>query len=88
MRKRSRDLGLCADEFLVCYDYGMGGLWGILVAPSEDAIRAKYPELAIVGERPKWMADEELDRFHAEPLQLDDEPTGLLLALMADRDKT
>jgi hypothetical protein len=88
MRRPSRDLGLCADEFLVCYDYGNGGLWGILITPSEDAIRAKYPELAIVEERPRWMDDETLDRFHAEPLRLEDEPTGLLTALVADRDGT
>lgn len=30
-------------HFLVAYDYGMGGLWGIMLAKSEDEIKAKYP---------------------------------------------
>ena len=88
MTRPTGDLGVCADEFLVCYDYGTGGLWGILIAPSEDAIRAKYPELSIADKRPRWMDDERLDRLHAEPLRLEDEPTGLLTALVADRDRT
>jgi len=31
-------------EFLVGNDYRMGGLWGVLMAPSEEAIRAKCPK--------------------------------------------
>jgi hypothetical protein len=76
------------DEFLVCYDYGSGGLWGILKAPSEDAIRAKYPELAIAEVRPPWMDDERISQLYAEPLRLDDQPAGLLAALVADRGRT
>ena len=72
-------------EFLVAYDYGMGGLWGVIVAPSEDAILAKYPELQVVPERPEWMDDETFDRLHADLLCLDDAPTGILRAVVADR---
>ncbi|GAB3778152.1 hypothetical protein GCM10027601_02590 [Nocardioides ungokensis] len=87
----SRESGLeflCMDEFLVCYDYGSGGLWGILTAPSEDAVRAKYPELTIAEVRPPWMDDEHIGQLYAEPLRLDDPPTGLLAALVADRERT
>ena len=37
------------EPFLVCYDYGMGGLWGVLMAPSDAAIKVKYPELFIAN---------------------------------------
>ena len=30
--------------FLVAYDYGMGGLWGVIDARSEGEIHAKFPE--------------------------------------------
>lgn len=44
------------EPFLVCYDYGTGGLWGVLMAPSVAAITAKYPELDIADEPPAWMS--------------------------------
>jgi hypothetical protein len=34
MRERALSGLLNEGEFLVCYDYGIGGLWGILIAPS------------------------------------------------------
>ena len=44
-------------DFLIAYDYGMGGLWGILIAPSAAAILAKYPELALLtSHRLGWTA--------------------------------
>lgn len=87
----SRESGLeflCMDELLVCYDYGTGGLWGILTAPSEDAIRAKYPELTIAEVRPPWMDDERITQLYAEPLRLEDQPPGLMAALVADRERS
>src|SRR5262249_2283848 len=44
-------------EFLVCYDYGTGGLWGVLVAPSASAISARFPEVVVVERRPDWMGE-------------------------------
>jgi hypothetical protein len=80
--------GLVPDsEFLVCYDYGMGGLWGFMYAESIDAIKAKYPELLVVTSKPDWMTDEYFERKHSEPLWLDSPPTGILLALLDDRSK-
>jgi hypothetical protein len=74
-------------EFLVAYDYGMGGLWAILMAPSQEAIAAKYPELAVAPERPNWMDDQRYEDLRGEPLWLDDPPSGILDALVADRRK-
>ena len=74
-------------EHLVCYDYGTGGLWGVVIAPSASAIREKYPELGIADALPKWMSPEDLDRKRETPLWLDDDPPqGLLNVLMSDRD--
>ena len=75
-------------EFLVCYDYGTGGLWGVLIAPSEAAIRVKYPDLIIADSLPKWMDEAELATRRETPFWLDDEPPqGLLRALVADRQR-
>jgi hypothetical protein len=77
----SRDL-----PFLVVYDYGSGGLWGVLMAPSKAAIEERYPELDIVNERPRWMSQERYESVMEEPLWLDDEPPqGLLAVLLSDR---
>jgi hypothetical protein len=74
-------------EFLVAYDYGQGGLWAVLIAPSADAITAKYPELEVVADRPQWMDDELWERLHGEPLWLDDPPSGILTGIVAERDR-
>jgi hypothetical protein len=37
---------------LVCYDYGMGGVWAIMRAHSKDEILLKYPELTIADTQP------------------------------------
>jgi hypothetical protein len=50
------DASMTEREYLVAYDYGMGGLWAVMVAPSADAITAVYPELGIAEERPPSMA--------------------------------
>jgi hypothetical protein len=72
--------------FLVVYDYGTGGLWGVLMAPSKAAIEERYPELGIVNEPPHWMTDERYESLMADPLWLDDEPPqGLLGVLLSDR---
>lgn len=79
---------LKAGEFLICYDYGTGGLWGILVAPSAAAIGAKYPELVIVYSLPEWMDEAQLATMRETPLWRDEEPRqGLLRALVADRQR-
>jgi hypothetical protein len=72
-------------EFLVTYDYGMGGLWAVIMAPSTEAIRTKYPELSVAAERPPWMDDERYEKLRSEHLWLNDPPTGILVALVAER---
>ncbi|MDQ4504320.1 hypothetical protein [Sinomonas sp. ASV322] len=73
-------------SFLVAYDYGMGGLWGIIFARSAEEILALYPELQIATERPPWMTDERYARLeHEEFHDIDGAPWGILNAVLADR---
>lgn len=74
--------------FLVAYDYGMGGLWGIMLARSEEEIKAAYPELGVAHERPAWMSDERYEQLCKEELHdIDGAPWGIINALLADREK-
>ncbi len=74
-------------EFLIAYDYGMGGLWAVVEASNADAITAAYPEVQLVDSRPPWMDDERFDRL--ERLWLDDDPPqGIFRAILADRHRT
>ena len=73
-------------EFLILYDYGSGGLWGVMRARSAKEILTKYPELSIEAERPAWLTDDVMaDIRRAETHDIDDEPRGLLRAVLADR---
>lgn len=73
-------------EFLVVYDYGMGGLWGILNARSSEEINSLYPELVIVESPPAWMNPERLQRLRGEEWHdIDGAPWGFLNAVLTDR---
>lgn len=74
-------------SYLIAYDYGAGGLWGVMLARSEDEIAAAYPELTIVHDRPTWMSDERYSELAESPYDIDGAPWGLLNALLADRDR-
>jgi hypothetical protein len=75
-------------RYLVAYDYGAGGLWGVLLARSEGEITRKYPELTIVHTRPPWMSDREYARMCEDEYDIDGAPRGLLNVLVADRERS
>jgi hypothetical protein len=50
-------------EFLVVYDYGTGGVWGIAKASSADEVTALFPELQIVSEETAWMSEKRLAKI-------------------------
>lgn len=52
-------------EYLVVYDYGMGGIWAVVTASSKSDVEGAYPELVVVDERPDWVDDEEYQRIKA-----------------------
>lgn len=75
-------------QFLIAYDYGMGGLWGVIDAASEEEIKSKYPELMIVRDRPGWMTQARFDELcQRERHAIDDPPSGILNVVIADRKK-
>lgn len=73
--------------FLVCYNYGMGGLWGFVQAESSEDILSMYPELEIhTGPSPEWLTGDLLVRVRANNShRLSDPPAGLLAAVVSDR---
>lgn len=73
--------------FLVVYDYGSGGLWGVVLAGSAEEIQRVYPELEVVPELPKWMTQDYYADLAATPYDVDGAPWGLLNALLADRER-
>ena len=63
-------------DYLVSYDFGKAGVWGIIKARSAEEIKAKYPELEVV----KAVANHFV-------FDIDDEPMGWLEELVRDRSK-
>jgi hypothetical protein len=45
-------------SFLVCYDYGQGGVWFYVNAESVDELSRTYPKLLVFPESPPWWNDE------------------------------
>jgi len=69
--------------FLVCDDYGQGGIWAFVVAESASQIRTKYPSLFIADRIPAWVTPEVMSRLPSHDLHAP--PTGLLAVLERDR---
>jgi len=70
-------------KFLMCYDYGMGGFWWQVEAPSAAEVRRRFPTLRLFFDNPPawWGGGERIDRVHEYKLgQPLDEYTGRLVA--------
>jgi hypothetical protein len=80
-------MGTASDKqpYLVGYDYGTGGLWGVMLARSENEIARLYPELAVVHDRPGWMSDEDHTRMCEHAYDIDGAPWGMLNVVLSDR---
>jgi hypothetical protein len=73
-------------EYLVVYDYGMGGAWAFMWAEDEARIRETFPDLQIVAERPPWMSDEDEQHVREKmTLDIDDDSHPFLAALRGGR---
>ena len=69
--------------FLACYDYGQGGVWLLLDAPSSAAAQRAFPGLRVFEGRPRWMSSSEEAEYRAHCEQTGfrwniDEPQGWL----------
>lgn len=75
-------------KFLVVHDYGTGGLWAFIAAPSAEHIREKFPDLEIVEGRPSWMTDELFDTIvETNSYEIDRIPPESWLARIPSRRK-
>ena len=63
----------------------LAGWRGVFDVPVVEAIRATYPELLIADSLPTCMDEDELARMREPPLWLDEDPSGVPGALIADR---
>jgi hypothetical protein len=63
-------------EYLVVYDYGMGGAWAVILAAAASDIQDKFPELIVFYTRPEWMARGYFEDIRRKRMfSLDDEST-------------
>ena len=76
-------------RFLVCYDYGMGGRWGYVLAESREDVAAKFPELAIIDDEPSWMTDEDRAEFERDEEDIDSaKPPSILTTILIERKRS
>lgn len=61
-------------DYLVSYDFGKAGVWGVIKARNPEEIKAKYPELEVV----KAVANHFV-------FDIDDEPEGWLAEMVQER---
>lgn len=79
--------------YLVCWDYGTGGIWRRIEAPSLLALAEAYPELDIVtmNHLPPWMTEAryvvEMESNKLEKMSEPPEPDGLLSIIRNVREK-
>jgi hypothetical protein len=61
---------LKVQKYLVCYDYGTGGVWLYIEAESPSQIEATYRDLKVFEAPPAWLTpDEDAQiRSHVGPL--------------------
>ena len=65
-------------EFLVAYDYGMGGVWAFVSADTDEEILKRYPQLQVFNEIPKELDSETVKKLERCDLYA---PTGWLALL-------
>jgi len=75
-------------SFLTCYDYGMGGIWLLLDAPSHEVAQRAYPNLIVFETRPDWMDEKNEAEYRANCERIgyrwnvEEPPTGWLKNLV------
>lgn len=70
--------------FIVCHDYGQGGLWAIVEAESADQIENTFQDLVVIHDRPEWLNEKEYARL--ERVSIDNYAASSFLVRFAKRD--
>lgn len=71
-------------EYLCVYDYGMGGVWRVVLAESPEAISTKYPHPKVLLEPPDWMSEAKLMDIKARSTVALDDDTDPFLSSLRD----
>jgi hypothetical protein len=53
-------------DYLVVDDYGTGGIWAVIRAPSKAVVEKNYPDLGVFDEWPAWVDETEYARIKAK----------------------
>lgn len=73
-------------RYLAVHDYGMGGIWGYVLASNPEEITERYPEVKVVEEYPSWMTDELREGLERRVEDIDGpRRLGLLGIVLRDR---
>ena len=76
--------------FLICYDYGTGGVWFLIDANSKEQVEKLHPQFEAFTDKPDWMSEEDKIEYYetAEKVgshwDIDDEPQGWLKLCLND----
>jgi hypothetical protein len=76
--------------FLVCYDYGTGGVWFLMDAKNTDDINKLHPQFNAFIDKPEWMDDEDKEEYvssakaRGHHWDIDDEPEGWLKECLSE----
>lgn len=76
--------------FLVCYDYGTGGVWFLMDAISKEQIEKLHPQFIPYTDKPDWMSDEDKVEYIQDAKDvgyhwdIDEKPKGWLKDCLAE----
>ncbi|GAA0856641.1 hypothetical protein [Aliiglaciecola litoralis] len=73
------------EKYLVCLDYGSGGIWRVVQADSKNSILTHYPELEIADVKPEWMSNQIYQEYCNNPINLEDSSNKFFQAILSQR---
>ncbi len=71
-------------EFLGVYDYGMGGIWYVILAESIKDVQRRFPFFKVFDSPPKFITKDDLSRIRIENFQDIDQPDSNYLSIIRD----
>lgn len=72
-------------HFLVGFEHMKAGYWGVMNARSEEEMKANWPELVVLHQRPGWMTPEDYENYEGHAYDIDGAPYGILTIILNNR---
>ena len=69
-------------RYLICHDYGQGGLWCYVCAESPQLIEDKFRDIKVFTEKPMWWTAEDQTGLSTYDI---DSPGGWLAGFVKDK---